>query len=70
MYVLVWYKATALFVSLSKTINNRTKIIRSVLDREYCWVLTLKHMRNMSTEAEACGYGLRETNNMNVSLLP
>ena len=26
----------ALFVSVSKTINNRTKIIRTVLDWEYC----------------------------------
>ena len=52
-----------LFVSISKTINNGTKIIRTVLDWEYCWVLTLKHMRNMGTQAEACGYGLRETDN-------
>ena len=37
----------ALFVSASKTINNGTKIIRTVLDWEYSWVLTLKHMRNM-----------------------
>ena len=42
----------ALFVSVSKTINNGTKIIRTVLDWEYCWVLTLKHMCN---QAEACG---------------
>ena len=42
----------ALFVSVSKTINNGTKIIRTVLDWEYCWVLTLKHM---CTQAEACG---------------
>ena len=34
-----------------------------MLDWEYCWVLTLKHMRNMGTQAEACGYGLRETDN-------
>ena len=53
----------ALFVSVSKTINNGTKIIRTVLDWEYCWVLTLKHMRNMGTQTEACGYGLRETDN-------
>ena len=53
----------ALFVSVSKTMNNGTKIIRTVSDREYCWVLTLKHMRNMGTQAEACGYGLRETDN-------
>ena len=53
----------ALFVSVSKTINNGTKIIRTVLDWEYCWVLTFKHMRNMGTQAEACGYGLRETDN-------
>ena len=46
----------ALFVSVSKTINNGTKIIRTVLDWEYCWVLTLKHMRNMGTQAETCGY--------------
>ena len=45
----------ALFISVSKT------IIRTLLDWEYCWVLTLKHMRNMGTQAEACGYGLRET---------
>ena len=51
-----------LFVSISKTINNGTKIIRTVLDWEYCWVLTLKHMRNMGTQAEACAYGLREMN--------
>ena len=57
----------ALFVSVSKTINNGTKIIRTVLDWEYCWVLTLKNMRNMGTQAEACGYGLRETDE---SLLP
>ena len=50
-----------LFVSVSKTINNGSKIIRTVLDWEYCWVLTLKHMRNMGAQAEACGYGLRET---------
>ena len=31
----------ALFVSVSKTINNCTKIIRTVFDWEYCWVLTL-----------------------------
>ena len=53
----------ALFVSVSRTINNGTRIIRTVLDWEYCWVLTLKHMRNMGTRAEACGYGLRETDN-------
>ena len=53
----------ALFVSVSKTMNNGTKIIRTVLDWEHCWVLTLKHMRNMGTQAEACGYGLRETDN-------
>ena len=51
----------ALFVSVSKTINNGT--IRTVLDWEYCWVLTLKHMRNLGTQSEACGYGLRETDN-------
>ena len=59
----------ALFVSVSETINNGTKMIRTVLDWEYCWVLTLKHIRNMGTQAEACGYGLRETDNTNVSLL-
>ena len=53
----------ALFVSVSKTINNGTKIIRAVLDWEYCWVLTLERIRNMGTQAEACGYGLRETDN-------
>ena len=53
----------ALFVAVSKTINNGIEIIRTVLDWEYCWVLTLKHMRNMGTQAEACGYGLRETDN-------
>ena len=52
-----------MFVSVFKTINNGTKIIRTVLDWEYCWVLTLKHMRNMGSQAEACGYGLRETDN-------
>ena len=31
------------------------------LDWEYCWVLTLKYIRNMGIQAEACGYGLRET---------
>ena len=50
-----------LFTSVSKTINNGTKIIRTVLDWEYCWVLTLKHMLNRCNQAEACGYGLRET---------
>ena len=44
----------ALFVSVSTKINNGTKIIRTVLDWEYCWVLTLKHMRSN---------GLRETDN-------
>ena len=44
----------ALFVSVLKTITNGTKIIRTVLDWEYFWVLTLKHMRNMGTQAEAC----------------
>ena len=44
----------ALFVSVSKTANNGTKITRTVLDWEYCWILTLKHMRNMGTQAEAC----------------
>ena len=58
-----------LFVSVSKTINNGSKIIRTVLDWEYCWVLTLKHMRNMGAQAEACGYGLRETDNTKSILL-
>ena len=40
----------AFFVSVSKTMNNGTKIVRTVLDWEYCWVLTLKHMRNMGTQ--------------------
>ena len=53
----------ALFVSVPKTINNGTKIIRTVLDWEHCWVLTLKHMRNLGTQAEACGYGLTDTDN-------
>ena len=43
----------ALYISVFKTINNGTKIIRTVLDWEYCWVLTLKHMGNMGTQAEA-----------------
>ena len=30
----------ALFASVSKMINNGTKISRTVLDWEYCWVLT------------------------------
>ena len=30
---------------------------------EYCWVPTLRHMHNMDTQAEACGSGLRETDN-------
>ena len=37
-------KFKALFVSVSKTINNGTKIIRAELDWEYCWELTLKHI--------------------------
>ena len=60
----------ALFVSVSTTIYNGTNKIRIVSDWEYCWVLTLKHMRNMGTQTEACGYRLRETDNTNVSLLP
>ena len=34
----------AFFVSVSKTINSGTKMIRTVLDWEYCRVLTLKHI--------------------------
>ena len=60
----------ALVVSVSKTINNGTEIIRTVLDWEYCWVLTLKHMRNMGTQAEACGYGLWETDKNPPSIKP
>ena len=60
----------ALFVSVSETINNGTKIIRTVLDWDYFWVLTLKHMRNMGTQAEAYGYGLRETDNTKCITLP
>ena len=55
----------ALSVSVPETINNGT-----VLDWEYCWVLTLKHMRNMGTQTEACGYGLRETKCVPPSIKP
>ena len=44
--------ALNLKASVIKTINDGTKIIRTVLDWEYCWVLTLKYIRNMGIQAE------------------